>query len=317
MKCILCESTSQFLDDYKLNIESDIDYFGKLKIFYCESCDLGFANPMPDSEKLNYFYSNIYRAKGRPHEIPENYRFNLYSERNLSYFTYLSTFVNFENINNIFDYGSGLGDLGSLIKKKYDHINLSSIELEKTSKKILKQRGYNVFENFDDINEKFDLIISTQTIQQLSNFDIFTFFRSISHKNTFVFLDVPNNNFSEKFLRRPYDSPRLIFYSKKCFFKIEKKFNLDIKNLSYASYSIDQAYQYMLNSKKKYDKWTLDYKIDLKQKIKNIIKGFIPKFFLNFKDFLRQPKDRDKLIDDFLLQNHDSWSIKIIFKWKI
>jgi len=141
MKCILCESTSQFLDDYKLNIESDIDYFGKLKIFYCESCDLGFANPMPDSEKLNYFYSNIYRAKGRPHEIPENYRFNLYSERNLSYFTYLSTFVNFENINNIFDYGSGLGDLGSLIKKKYDHINLSSIELEKTSKKILKSPG--------------------------------------------------------------------------------------------------------------------------------------------------------------------------------
>ena len=37
----------------------------------------------------------------------------------------------------------------------------------------------------------------------------------VSHKDTYVFIDVPNNNFDKKFFSRPYDSPRLIFFTKK------------------------------------------------------------------------------------------------------
>ena len=48
--------------------------------------------PMPNTEKLNYFYKHIYRAKGRPDEIKSDFNSDIYYFRNLSYLNYLSTF---------------------------------------------------------------------------------------------------------------------------------------------------------------------------------------------------------------------------------
>ena len=312
MKCILCNHTSKFLDNYKFSIESDKEYFGNLKINLCDECNLGFANPMPTSSKLNEFYKNIYRSGARPHEISDNYDSEYFSDRNLSYFSYLSSFINFEKINNIFDYGAGNGNLGYLIKKKFKHIKLYSIELGLPSKEILQKRGYQLFDKFEDINEKFDLIVSTRAIQQLVNFDIFKLFKNISHKDTYVFLEVPNNDFKSKFLKRPYDTPGLIFFSEKSFTKIKEKYNLDIINLSFSSYSIDQAYKYMEQSKKKLN---FDDKTNI-WKFKKIIKKFIPRLFFQFKLFLFQKKDKDKLIEEFMLNKSNSWMIKTLFKWK-
>ena len=70
-----------------------------------------------------------------------------YSERNLSYFSYLSSFINFEKVNNIFDYGAGNGNLGYLIKKKFKHIKLYSIELGVPSREILQKRKYKLFDS--------------------------------------------------------------------------------------------------------------------------------------------------------------------------
>ena len=67
IKCLLCEKPSSYLDDYKFNVNSDVEFFGELKIFYCDECDLAFADPMPPLSKLDYFYKYIYRDIGRPH----------------------------------------------------------------------------------------------------------------------------------------------------------------------------------------------------------------------------------------------------------
>ena len=61
MKCILCNHTSKFLDNYKFSLDTDKEYFGNLKIHLCDECNLGFANPMPTLSKLNEFYKNIYK----------------------------------------------------------------------------------------------------------------------------------------------------------------------------------------------------------------------------------------------------------------
>ena len=61
VKCILCMSKETTLfDNYKLNIKTDEKFFGKIKIYKCKSCDLGFCDPMPNDSNLNLFYENIY-----------------------------------------------------------------------------------------------------------------------------------------------------------------------------------------------------------------------------------------------------------------
>lgn len=312
MNCILCHSTSKFLDNYRFTIESDKDFFGNLKIYHCETCDLGFASPMPGLEKLENYYKSIYRSGARPHQIGDNYELECFADRNLSYFSYLNSFINFEKINNIFDYGAGNGNLGHLIKKKYNHIKLSSIELGEQSGEILKGRNYTLYKNFNEIKEKFDLIISTRAIQQLTDLEIFKSLKNISHSNTHVFLDIPNNEFKNFFLDRPYDTPGLIFFTKKSFTKIKDKFNLDIINISNSSYSIQQAYKYMEESKKKL---VFENKTSL-WKLKEILKKLIPRIFFRFKIFLKQSKDKDILVEEFMLNKSDSWMIKIIFRWK-
>ena len=44
VKCKLCSCKSEFIDKYKFNVESDVEYFGKLDIYYCEKCELTFDN---------------------------------------------------------------------------------------------------------------------------------------------------------------------------------------------------------------------------------------------------------------------------------
>ena len=92
--------------------------------------------------------------------------------------------------------------------------------------------------NFSHITEihnidlKFDLILSVHSLEHLTDFKIINFFKKISKPNSFLFLEVPNCPIDEEFLKRPYDSPHLMFFSKESFIQISKKFNLDLINLN-------------------------------------------------------------------------------------
>ena len=83
--CLICKKKDKvkFIDDYKFEVESDIKYLGELKIFGCEECNLYFADPVPDLKRLNYYYTDIYRAKGSPHNIEYNYSENSWCLRGI------------------------------------------------------------------------------------------------------------------------------------------------------------------------------------------------------------------------------------------
>lgn len=194
---------------------------------------------MPSVSKLNNFYENTYRDQGRPHYKNINYiEENLFNERNMNYLQYLSNFLDFNNITNIFDYGSGSGDLGYLLNKKFKNLKLHTIETDIFSKEILKKRNYKIYNDFNEIDIKFDLIISTHVLEHLTELNILNTFKKFLKPNQFIFIEVPNNLFKINFLNKPYDSPHLIFFSKKSFEKIEEKFNFNIVNLTFSSYSI-------------------------------------------------------------------------------
>ena len=313
-KCILCKDDQvTFYDNYKLNVISDKEYFGKTKIYKCEKCEIGFCDPMPKQEKLNFFYNQIYRSTGRPHQINfDALEKDLYSFRNLNYIQYLTTFIDFKNIKSILDFGSGLGDIGFLLKKKFSHLKLFSCENDKYCRKVLNERTYKVFDynNFDKVEEKFDLIISTHSLEHMVNFDLINEFKKKANPKSYLFIEVPNCPLNDDYKTRPYDSPHLIFFSKKSMNELYKKFNLNLLNLNYSSYTLSTSFKYMKQSKKNYENWSTFNKLE--KKIKDLIRKIIPKIFFEFKHFLYE-KNLDKL-DYFVLNKKDSWCVRGLFK---
>jgi len=311
VKCILCSNISSLLDLYKFNVKSDVKYFGNLKIFLCKECSLGFCYPMPKRSKINYFYKNIYRSFGRPHEISETYSEEIFNTKNLNYIQYLSTFINFKKINNILDFGSGTGDIAYLLKKKFNHLNIYSFEKDKYLVKILKDRSYKIIKSLKNVKYKFDLIIGCHVLEHLDSINIINLFKEISHKDTFLFFETPNNIFNNKFYSRPYDSPHLLFFSKKSFKVIGKKFKLKLIDINFASYSIDENFLQMSLVKKKFGNWK-EKKFYLNSIFKKVIKKLFPK---KIKHFLNQIflKD-DRFIENFILGNEDSWCLRVLYK---
>lgn len=312
INCILCKNKTEFLDNYKLNVKSDYKYFSKLKIYYCKRCDFSFCSPMPNEIKLNYFYKKIYRAQGRPHEISWNFNAQLLCDINLNYIQYLSTFIDFNKINTLLDFGSGTGDIGYLLKKKFNHLKLFSIENDKNCQNILNNRSYTNYKNLKDITRKFDVILATHCLEHLTNLNIFNFFKKVSHNKTFLFIEVPNNIFNKKFFDRPYDSPHLLFFSKKTFLKIKKKFKLDLLNLNYSSYSIDKAFEYMKNFKTSFENCDTNKKNLGYEMKKFFLRKILPRKLFLLKDLIILRK-QDKL-DNFVLNQKESWCVRALFK---
>ena len=312
--CLICKKKTVYLDEYKFNVNSDIDFFGKIQLVYCKECDLAFADPMPSISKLDHFYENVYRDFGRPHyKKLRNIEEDLLSQKNMNYIQYLSSFINFNEIQNIFDFGSGSGDIGYLLSKKFIHLKLHTLESDTFSQEILKKRNYKIYENFNEIKVKFDLIISTHVIEHLTNLNIFENFKKVLKKNHYIFIEVPNNLFQVNFYERPYDSPHLIFFSKKSLSKIEEKFNLQISHLTYSFHSINRAFDEMKKSKLIFEGWTKNTKYIKKRiSIKNFIKLVLPKKIL---EIIRKIRSNNSLsYENFINGNENSWCLRVLYK---
>ena len=312
--CIICKKYNnlKFIDDYKFEVESDLDFFGNLKIYGCKDCKIYFANPLPEPEKLNSFYSNIYRAPGRPHNHEYNMgEENLEDDRFLNYLSYLTTFIDFNKINNIFDFGAGIGDLGYLIKKNFQHINLHCCENDKFSLEILKRRGYQNYSSLEKINNKFDLIISLHTIEHLTSLDPVFELKTKLVSGGYFFFEVPNCPFDKSFINRPYDSPHIIFFTKESWYNISKLLELNLVDLTYASYSLDEAFKAMSESKDRFKYWKKD-RLTFRDKLRKIIPPFILKLRRKIIQFNKKKNlNRSK---NFVNNNENSWCIRGILK---
>ena len=285
MKCLICEKAEavKFLDEYKLEIKTDIKFFSGLKIYKCEDCDFSFVSPMPTNEKLNYFYKHVYRAPGRPpYWTTGNYedlKKHYLEDKNLNYLLYLSALVDFSKIKNLYDFGGGYGDLGYLLKKKFPHLELFCTENDENCKNILNKRSYKNFEKLEDINTKFDMIITTHSLEHLTDTSIFFKFNNILKPNGLVFFEIPNCP-KEYFNGRPYDSPHLLFYTRKSMNKIAKIHNMEFINFSYSSYSFDTDHRYQRESQNLYEK---QYSSKFLFPVKKLIKKIMPSFLINLR----------------------------------
>jgi len=279
INCPICENERKvnLLDDYKLGIKTDIKYFKSLKIYHCEECEFSFANPMPEKHDLDYYYKNIYRLPNRPpywrDNNDENFKKNYLSDKNLNYLLYLTILLDFTKIENLYDFGSGDGEIGFILKKKFSKIKLFCTENDTQCKKILGERDYTNFENVEKINERFDLIISSQVLDHLTDINIFSKFYQLLKPKGSIFFEVVNCT-KYYFDNRPYDSQRLLFFTKKSLEILAKKFNFEIINLSYSSYSLNDSHKFMKESQNMYENMTKSYFSH--KNVKNFIKRIIP-----------------------------------------
>jgi len=296
-KCLICNKNEKvkFLEEYKVEIKEDKDYFEGAKIYRCDDCDFSFVNPMPSENKLNDFYKNIYRSKNRPpYWITEDYdeRKKLYlNDKNLSYLLYITTLIDIKKIKDIFDFGGGDGDLAYSLKKNFQQLNLFCLENDSHCLKILENRGYTNFENIDDINKKFDLIVTTHSLEHLTDINsIFSKFNEILNPNGYIYFEVPNCP-QEYWNGRPYDGPHLLFYTKKSMEKIAELHGLNFINFSFSSYSFANDHKYQREAQNIYEKNKAN---QLFFWLKNLFKKIIPKKLIYLRrEYMQTQKNKD------------------------
>tara|TARA_B100001063_G_scaffold225449_1_gene234279 strand:+ start:148 stop:1098 length:951 start_codon:yes stop_codon:yes gene_type:complete len=264
-QCIYCKSNNlSFVDNYKFEIDDDVKFLGNMKIFECNSCQIVFTLPMPELNKLNYFYENIYRKYSRPHFYNKFYKKNSYLyDINLEYISYLTSNINFEKINTLLDFGAGLGNIGYALKKKFKHLQIYSLESDENCQDILRERGYKNYKNLDDINIKFDLIISLHVFEHLTNINLIKQLTNFINVNGYFFFEVPNADFKEGYNSRVFDSPHLIFFNNNNIRNIFDKFDLYKIFLLNTSYDINHDIENQILSKNKSNGKTIYSKIVL------------------------------------------------------
>tara|TARA_Y100000741_G_scaffold295949_1_gene236613 strand:+ start:45 stop:872 length:828 start_codon:yes stop_codon:yes gene_type:complete len=273
---------------------------------------------MPSDENLNYFYEKVYRADGRPpYLVSENYedqKKHYLEDKNLSYLLYLTSFVDIKKVKNFYDFGGGDGDLGHALKKKFPQLNLYCTEGDSHCEKILYDRGFQNLKDINKINEKFDLISTTHSLEHLPEINsVFDKFKEFLNPEGYIFFEVPNCP-KEYWEGRPYDSPHLLFYTKKSLQKLASKHGFDIVNISFSAYSFEKDHKNQRESQSLY----YDGKSDLLSltKLKKILKKILPKKLISFRqDFLQIKNIRNDIrLNWFVNNTGDNCYIRGILK---
>ena len=322
MKCLICEKKEsvKLFSNYKLEIKEDEEFFKNLKIYTCEDCHFKFCYPMPEAAKLDYFYKKIYRSNGRPpYLLEENYedqKKHYLDDKNLSYLLYISTLIDLKKVVNLYDFGSGYGDFGFGLKNKFPNINLYCSESDEFCQKILKERKYKNFLDLNNIDIKFDLIVSFHSLEHLTSInDILKKFNSYLNYEGHLFFEVPNCT-EEYWNGRPYDSPHLLFFSKKSLELLAKKNGFEFVNLSFSSYSFTKDHKYQKESRYLWEKGNSSFFTMLN--LKKLIKKYIPKKVISIRqDYLQLKKIRNKdRLDWFVNNTGDNCYIRGLLKKK-
>lgn len=283
--CPICKSTDvKYIDAYKTYTSIDNDYFKNMKIFTCNICNLSFADPIPNKELLEKYYSTVYRRKGGPfcNINPEKVTFNEWQN---SQYAYISLFFNFKKLDTVLDIGPGYGFLLREIRKNHKDIKLIAADIDFDRIKYLKKYNIELRKttfayhseplNFPhDIN----LILSSHSLEHMAEpLQFFDFVKKHLHKDGKLFLEVPNNSFTKEcFLHRSFDSPHLFFMDKKSLMYMTNVAGFNVDHISTVGTPCPDV---IIHMKKQYDRYHNKNRFDhLKSMINTIQYRFINSF---------------------------------------
>ena len=259
IQCPSCSDTNvSVLGEYKFNVESDRHFFGSPNLSQCSQCELVFAWPMPDLTSLEEFYTNIYRAKGRPHFF--DLRFPPQpNERHFSYISTLSSAVNIQDIRNVLEIGPGAGEIGMLLKAANPHVTIYCIEPDLHSQEILRERGYTPTGQLSEIPHDLDLVMAFHSLEHFTSVDGFVqLFEQRIKRTGVLFLEVPNCPTEHGFLNRPYDSPHLLFFNARSLSDSLARRGFTEINVHTSGHTLSYEFGLGENWLKQYSSWKID-----------------------------------------------------------
>jgi hypothetical protein len=277
--CAGCGRLDDFriVSPYRFNVKYDDKYFPCKSLLECHYCKIIFAHPLPSNEILTEYYSNVYRAKGRPHfcEVPPTV-----SSRHLAYLSYITSFIDLKKIINIYEVGAGWGEIGFLLKQLYPEISLYTSEPDLHVQQNLIKSGYTIIDEKSEALMTYDFIISTHSMEHFNNCD--NFFETLPSLRCggYLFIEVPNCPIDIGWLDRPYDSPHLLFFNQIALKNIFLQANFTNIAMSVAGHSLNTDFEFCRLWKSRFENWTPDKaRFDplVIFNAKSIIKRIVPK----------------------------------------
>lgn len=186
------------------------------KIHRCDSCELGFLYPTINPGHLRRYYSQAYWRDFR-FEQELGTHIEIGRPRSAAQYDLVSSHVDFSAVQKGLEIGPGPGCISQNIKDKYPHISFTAIEpsldwaVNHLNSKVFSSFYGDIGELED--NEKFDLILSSHSLEHVPNLTDFmnTLFR-LAKPEAIVFFEVPNC--SDAYFRTSRrDQPHTYFFT--------------------------------------------------------------------------------------------------------
>lgn len=274
--CNASHDVGAVVGDYLFNVEWDQKIFPCRKILQCDRCKLVYAWPMPDETELTDYYSNIYRAVGRPHHFsgqPEV----LY--RHLAYLSYITTFVSLSEVTRVYEIGAGFGEMGSLLKSVNPKIELLTHEPDSHTRDKLEQSGYTVLPIEASVEGDVDLVISIHSMEHFTDLQHFFSLTNSLRFGGYFFVEVPNCTIEDGWLERPYDSPHLMFFDAETLKESFESRGYEAIAISKSGISLREDFSLCAEWKQQFGGWLPGESHSRRQHMtspREIVKSFLP-----------------------------------------
>ena len=326
INCPLCNSSAKKIKEYLFNVDYDSYYLGKPNIFRCGKCNLSFVDEQPEISKLDYYYTNIYRAKGRPHFIKPDSIIEPAARHYLSLINILPRLLNSSDdpvLNSkpikILEVGAGWGETGKILNNIHPgKFKIYTIEPCQETQNSLNSAGYCLLESIAALeDESIDAVVSLHVMEHFSNpNDFVNLFDSKLKKSGYLYLEVPNCRFFEGFENRPYDSPHLTFWNSESLREFGFRYNYDVITMYTSGGTLAEVFSAMKSWREKFYNWNpmVVNNISFKSSLKSIIKKFLSRLGFTLTRYSKNFLNQDLCC--FAEDDPNHWVISVCFKKK-
>ena len=195
--------------------KNNTQIFNSLKLVNCISCDIVFANPMPDELLLTKYNSSYFMSAhgGHSQDITTVSFFKAIGSLRVNY---VEKYLKDKGIkcSSVLEVGPGSGYFASIWMKKNPETKYFVLESDESCYDALYKVGVTVLNNEDlkNTNEKsFDLVIISHVLEHVSNPKLFLEFVTKNLRTGgCLFIEVPCRDY----LHKDIIEPHLLFFDK-------------------------------------------------------------------------------------------------------
>lgn len=244
MNCFICNSpiSNKFLS-YNDDAWNKSDIFNGLSIYHCDHCGIGFVSPNISVEKINRYYSIVYRAKNSPFyfdfnkdfevRIPKNYSYA--NERSFSQISLARVFTNFKENDIFLDIGPGKGGAFAISKLILPSPRLFGIELTDGASDYFDKKfsavTYSSLKEFYNNSNKAKILLMSHSLEHYQFSDLEELLSDIKialEDNGVIVIEVPHCDLRVHSDIRGNDTPHTLFFSKDSLKLLLIKFGFEV-----------------------------------------------------------------------------------------